>query len=88
MGYRADILQCGACVASIEGQLGGMDGILSVQVSLLAERAVVEYDTSYTDTKGEIWTDAKVAEEIEDIGFDAEVVERSAIANVDLLVYG
>jgi Cu+-exporting ATPase len=80
--------QCGACVAAIEGQLKAMDGILSVQVSLLAERAVVEYDSTFTDSKGEIWTDAKVAEEIEDVGFDAEVVERSAIVSVDLLVYG
>lgn len=65
-----------------------MDGILSVQVSLLAERAVVEYDALWTDDKGAFWTDAKVAEEIEDVGFDAEVVERSEVSSVDLLVYG
>lgn len=65
-----------------------MEGILSVQVSLLAERAVVEYDAEYVDAKGEAWTDAKIAEEVEDVGFDAEVVERSAIVDVELLVYG
>lgn len=65
-----------------------MDGILSVQVSLLAERAVVEYDPEFVDAKGEGWSDAKVAEEVEDVGFDAEVVERSAIVRVELMVYG
>jgi copper chaperone CopZ len=44
--------QCGACVASIEGQLSALDGIKSVQVSLLAERAViVEYDLEFIDAK-------------------------------------
>lgn len=65
-----------------------MDGIQSVQVSLLAERAVVEYDPEYIDDKGQHWNDARIAEEIEDIGFDAEVVEVSAESAVDLLIYG
>lgn len=66
----------------------GMGGIQTVQVSLLAERAVVEYDPDYLDDKGNRWNDARIAEEIEDIGFDAEVVEVSAEAAVDLLIYG
>jgi Cu+-exporting ATPase len=49
-------MTCGACVAAIEGQISGLDGILSVQVSLLAERAVIEYDPNYVDAKGEGWT--------------------------------
>lgn len=65
-----------------------MDGIQSVQVSLLAERAVVEYDPGFIDDKGMPWNDARIAEEIEDIGFDAEVVELGAEAAVDLLIYG
>lgn len=81
-------LQCGACVAAIEGQMRGMEGIASVQVSLLAERAVVEYNPDYIDDKGLHWNDARIAEEIEDIGFDAEVVELGAEAAVDLLIYG
>lgn len=75
-------------MAAIEGQMRGMDGIQSVQVSLLAERCVVEYNPDYIDDKGQPWSDARVAEEIEDIGFDAEVVEVSAEAAVDLLIYG
>ena len=80
--------QCGACVASIEGMLKDQPGIVSVQISLLAERGVVEYDESYVGPNGERWTDAKVAEEIEDIGFDAEVTEKSEVEQVELRVYG
>lgn len=81
-------MTCGACVAAIEGQIGAMEGIESVQVSLLAERAVVVYDTGFLDSKGLPWTDAKVASEIEDVGFDAEVVAKSEITPVQLTVYG
>lgn len=57
-------------------------------MSLLAERAVIEYDPEYVDAKGEHWTDARIAEEVEDVGFDAEVVEKSEIVQVELHVYG
>lgn len=80
-------MTCGACVASIEGQMK-QPGIRSVQVSLLAERGVVEYDEHFVDPKGLHWTDARIAEEIEDIGFDAEVVERSEVDEVELRIYG
>jgi len=73
-------MTCGACVASIESQLI-QSGIISVQVSLLAERGVVEYDEN-------LWTDEKIVSEIEDIGFDAEVIEKSEIREVELRVYG
>lgn len=80
--------KCGACVAAIEGQLKSQAGILSVQISLLAERGVVEYDEDYLNDKGEGWSEKKVADEIEDIGFEAEVVERSEVVEVELRVYG
>ncbi|ORX39136.1 E1-E2 ATPase-domain-containing protein [Kockovaella imperatae] len=80
-------MTCGACVASIESQLL-QPGIKSVQISLLAERGVVEYDESYVRESGECWTDAKIAEEIEDIGFEAEVVEQSEVDDVQLRIYG
>ena len=63
-------------------------GICSVQISLLAERGVVEYEQDYVGPNGEKWSDAKVAEEIEDTGFDAEVVEKSEVNQVELRVYG
>lgn len=75
-------------MASIEGMLSQMPGIHSVQVSLLAERGVVEYDPDYVDSKGAKWDDARIAEEIEDVGFDAAVVEQSEIQQVELRIYG
>jgi Cu+-exporting ATPase len=74
-------------VAAIEGQMQ-QPGIHSVQISLLAERGVVEYDDTFVDSHGRGWTDAKIAEEIDDIGFEAEVVERSEVDEVELRVYG
>ena len=84
----ADLSQCGACVVTIEAQLSQQHGIHSVQISLLAERGVVEYDEDFVGSKGERWTDARVAEEIEDIGFEAEVMEKSEVVEVELRVYG
>lgn len=52
---------------SIESMLRKQRGIESVTVALLTESAVVRYDT------GAGWTPAKVAEEIEEIGFDASI---------------
>lgn len=49
---------------------------------------MVEYDEEYVNQYGEKWTDKKIADEIEDIGFDAEVVERSEVVEVELRVYG
>jgi Cu+-exporting ATPase len=65
-----------------------MPGITSVQISLLAERGVVEYDGDYVNEYGEGWTEKKIADEIEDVGFDAEIVEKSEIVSVELRVYG
>lgn len=63
-------------------------GIESVQISLLAERGVVEYDEEWVGPNGQRWDDAKIAEEIEDIGFEAELVEQSEEVEVELRVYG
>lgn len=80
-------MTCGACVAAIESQMK-QPGVQSVQISLLAERGVVEYDTALIRVKGDTWTDALIAEEIEDIGFEASVVEQSEIDQVELRIYG
>ena len=63
-------------------------GIHSIQISLLAERGVVEYEEDFKDDKGLAWNDSRIAEEIEDIGFEAEVVEKSEVDTVELRVYG
>lgn len=68
--------------------LKAQPGIVSVQVALLAERGVVEYDDEFVAEDGTRWDSARVAEEIEDCGFDAEVVERGQSQTVELRVYG
>ncbi|GAA5996163.1 heavy metal translocating P-type ATPase [Rhodotorula paludigena] len=74
-------MTCGACVASIENGLKGQKGIQSVKVALLAERAVIEYDANE-------WTPEKLAEEIEDMGFEAAPIKPVAADTVVLQVYG
>ena len=66
---------------SIEGMLRTQAGIISVTVALLAERAVVVYAPDQ-------WTPEKLASEIEDIGFEAEVIEESQEDQVHLRIYG
>ncbi|KAK4703623.1 P-type Cu+ transporter, partial [Phenoliferia sp. Uapishka_3] len=74
-------MTCGACVASIEGGLRSQPGVFSVKVALLAERAVVEYDSA-------LWTPEKLAEEIEDMGFEASPIKMAVADTVSLQVYG
>ncbi|KAI0825494.1 hypothetical protein BC629DRAFT_2851 [Irpex lacteus] len=51
--FRIEGMTCGACVESIESMLRGQEGIHSIKVALLAERAVVEYDPAK-------WTEDKI----------------------------
>lgn len=37
----------------------------------------MEYDPDFKDAKGLSWDEARIAEEVEDIGFEASVVEQS-----------
>ncbi|BGP30043.1 Cu(2+)-transporting P-type ATPase [Rhodotorula toruloides] len=78
---KVEGMTCGACVASIESGLKDQEGIASVKVALLAERAVVEYDPDR-------WTPAKLAEEIEDMGFEATPIAPVVADAVQLQVYG
>ena len=48
----------------------------------------MQYDEGFVRSSGDNWTDAKIAEEIEDIGFDAEIVEQSEVDDVHLRIYG
>jgi len=56
-------------------------GIHSVSVALLAEKAVVQYDPSR-------WTPSQLAEEIDDIGFEAEEIVEAKQDEVILTIYG
>ncbi|GIZ42451.1 hypothetical protein CKM354_000572100 [Cercospora kikuchii] len=61
-------MTCGACTSAVEGAFKDVPGIKSISISLLSERAVIEHDSS-------IISPEKLAETIEDTGFDAEILE-------------
>ncbi|PRP88031.1 hypothetical protein PROFUN_04459 [Planoprotostelium fungivorum] len=62
-------MTCGACVATIENYVGCQDGVISVSVALLSEKAEVYYDYNITEEE-------KVREAIEDVGFQAKILEQ------------
>lgn len=64
---RVGGMTCGACTSSVETGFKGVDGVGNVSVSLVLERAVVIHDPQKISTE-------KVAEIIEDRGFEAEVL--------------
>lgn len=61
-------MTCGACTSAVEGAFKHVPGIKSFSISLLSERAVIEHDASIIQPQ-------KLAETIEDTGFDAEILE-------------
>lgn len=62
--FRVEGMTCGACTSSVEQAFSGVDGVGSVSVSLVMERAVVQHDLSRLPAE-------KVKDMIEDRGFDA-----------------
>ncbi|KAF7588133.1 hypothetical protein BBP40_006133 [Aspergillus hancockii] len=60
-------MTCGACTSAVEGAFKGVDGAGDVSVSLMMGRAVVHHDPK-------VLSPSKVAEIIEDSGFDATVL--------------
>lgn len=61
-------MTCGACTSAVEGAFKGVEGVKHFSISLLSERAVIEHDP-------EMLSPEKLAEMIEDTGFDAKVLE-------------
>ncbi|KAH7027576.1 E1-E2 ATPase-domain-containing protein [Microdochium trichocladiopsis] len=60
-------MTCGACTSAVESGFANIDGVGSVSVSLVMERAVVMHDPDR-------FTAEQIQETIEDRGFDAEVL--------------
>lgn len=60
-------MTCASCTAAVEGGLCAVDGVAAVSVSLLAERAVV--------THGPGVSPEQLVEEVEDLGFEATLIE-------------
>ena len=61
-------MTCGACTSAVEGAFKNVAGIKSFSISLLSERAIIEHDAN-------IISPDQLAETIEDVGFDAKVLE-------------
>lgn len=74
-------MTCASCVNSIEKAVGAQHGVQSIKVSLLAERATVEYDPFAIDPE-------QIAEAIRDAGFEADIIEHKQDDRVDLKVFG
>ncbi|POS83876.1 hypothetical protein EPUL_003178 [Erysiphe pulchra] len=60
-------MTCGACTSAVEGGLSGKNGVESVSVSLMMERAVVVHDPAKI-------TSEEITEIICDRGFEADVL--------------
>ncbi|KAJ2783031.1 Cu(2+)-transporting P-type ATPase [Coemansia javaensis] len=75
-------MTCSSCVAAIERGLAGRAGIHAVSVSLLAQRATVQHDSS-------VVSDGTIARWISELGFEAKALDGAGrVARVTLNVYG
>ncbi|KAF2017912.1 heavy metal translocatin [Aaosphaeria arxii CBS 175.79] len=68
-------MTCGACTSAVEGAFKDVQGVKSFNISLLSERAVIEHDPAVLSAE-------QMAEMIEDVGFDASVLETVAATPV------
>ncbi|MCJ1479224.1 hypothetical protein MMC13_007909 [Lambiella insularis] len=66
-------MTCGACTSAVEGGFRELDGMLQLNISLLAERAVVVHNPAKLSA-------GEIVEIIEDRGFDAKVLSSNAVA--------
>lgn len=79
-------MTCASCVNSIERGLSAKQGIVAVQVSLLAESAAVTYIPPIVNT-------VQIIQLIEDMGFDAsltadDVSSTNQLSKLQLQIYG
>lgn len=75
-------MTCASCVNSIEHGLLAVKGIITVQVSLLAESATIVYDSTMI-------TPGQMIEEINDMGFDASLISETILGSkLQLQIYG
>ena len=72
-------MTCQSCVKNITMGMKDRDGIIGIEVSLEKETAFVTYDSSKT-------TKETIAEQITEMGYDAEVVFEEAIPNESVKV--
>ncbi|KAI9659975.1 MAG: hypothetical protein M1821_001327 [Bathelium mastoideum] len=70
---RVGGMTCGACTSAVEGGFKDVPGVKTFSISLLSERAVLEHDSSILSAE-------RIAEIIEDTGFDATVLESKSLS--------
>ncbi|XP_056625431.1 copper-transporting ATPase 1 [Triplophysa dalaica] len=66
-------MTCGSCVQSIEGRIGGLPGVIHIQVSLELNNATVIYDQN-------CHTPESLAEAIDDMGFESSLTDTAPMA--------
>lgn len=64
-------MTCSNCSGTIEAGLSALKGVASCKVALLAEKAEIVYDPS-------VLTPQALCSEIEDLGFDTEIIEEGS----------
>jgi P-type Cu+ transporter len=69
-------MTCGACTSAVEGAFKNVAGVKSFSISLLSERAVLEHDANILPAE-------KIAEIIEDTGFDASIISTEKVSRPD-----
>ncbi|CAG8582359.1 2334_t:CDS:1 [Acaulospora colombiana] len=74
-------MTCASCVNNIESHLRVVPGMVSVKVSLLSERATVEYDP-------DMLSEYQIAEMINGIGFKATLIKPKREDTVELQIFG
>ncbi|XP_027020994.2 copper-transporting ATPase 1 isoform X2 [Tachysurus fulvidraco] len=65
-----DGMTCSSCVQSIEQQIGGLPGVLQIEVSLENKNATVIFDQAH-------YTPKSIAEAIQDMGFESSATNAS-----------
>lgn len=65
-------MTCAACSSRVEKKLNKTEGIISAAVNLLAEKAVVEYDSEVTSPQ-------EIEKTISDLGYKPEIIEQDGI---------
>ena len=73
---KVEGMTCGACTSAVESGLQNLDGVGSVSVSLVMERAVVSHDASRISAQ-------EIRDVVEDRGFDAEVLASDGVEDED-----
>ncbi|KAJ2228150.1 Cu(2+)-transporting P-type ATPase [Coemansia sp. RSA 1722] len=75
-------MTCSSCVALIERTLQRHAGVLNISVSLLAQRATVNYDAAMV-------SESSIVQWINELGFEAKAMDAAArVAQLSLNVYG